>query len=133
MRLIDADALKNDLEQMLGQETLGSTVSDYGVGIGLAIKAVDDAKTLGDTQKLNGDLYAQMNQIITARDKWKRRAEAAERDINHCCSTCRYYFVFFNGSTPDHDCTNPDGGCSNNYDRWEWRGPREGNGGINNA
>lgn len=64
------------------------------------------------------------------RDAWQRRAKAVERDINRCCSTCRYYFVFFNGSTPDHDCTNPDGGCSNNYDRWQWRGSFPENGGA---
>ena len=51
----------------------------------------------------------------------------AERDgavesIPHDCKTCAYHVVFFNGCTLDHDCTNPDGGCSNNYDRWRWRG-----------
>lgn len=46
----------------------------------------------------------------------------AERDgaidsIPHDCKTCAYHVVFF--------CTNPDGGCSNNYNRWEWRGQKE--------
>ena len=48
--------------------------------------------------------------------------DAAIKSIPHDCKTCVYHTVFFNGCTPDHDCTNPDGGCSNNYDRWEWRG-----------
>lgn len=51
MRLIDADALKNELEEMLGPETLGSTVSDYGVGIKFAIAAVNRAKTLKEMPK----------------------------------------------------------------------------------
>lgn len=54
----------------------------------------------------------------------------AERDgavesIPHDCKTCAYHVVFFNGCTLDHDCTNPDGGCSNNCDRWKWRGIKE--------
>lgn len=48
--------------------------------------------------------------------------DAAVESIPHDCKTCAYHVVFFNGCTPDHDCTNPDGGCSNNYDRWRWRG-----------
>ncbi len=64
-------------------------------------------------------------EITADRDAWKLRAEAAEHDIDHCCSTCQYHYVFFNGCTLDHDCTNPDGGCTNNHDRWNWRGPCE--------
>ena len=45
--------------------------------------------------------------------------DAAIESIPHDCKTCVYHTVFFNGCTPDHDCTNPDGGCSNNYDRWK--------------
>lgn len=48
--------------------------------------------------------------------------DAAVESIPHDCKTCAYHVVFFNGCTLDHDCTNPDGGCSNNYDRWRWRG-----------
>ena len=51
MRLIDADALKNELEEMLGPESLGSIVSDYGVGIKFAIAAVDRAKPLKEMPK----------------------------------------------------------------------------------
>lgn len=51
--------------------------------------------------------------------------DAAVESIPHDCKTCAYHLVFFNGCTPDHDCTNPDGGCSNNYDRWRWRGIKE--------
>lgn len=72
----------------------------------------------------------QLKRAEQERNAWKLRAEAAERDIDHCCSTCQYHYVFFNGCTPDHDCTNPDGGCTNNCDRWHWRGPCAENGGT---
>ena len=55
----------------------------------------------------------------------KAERDAAVESIPHECKTCVYHTVFFNGCTPDHDCTNPDGGCSNNCDRWEWRGWKE--------
>ena len=56
----------------------------------------------------------------------KAERDAAVESIPHECKTCVYHTVFFNGCTLDHDCTNPDGGCSNNYDRWKWRGQKEG-------
>lgn len=59
-------------------------------------------------------------------ERAKRERDAAVESIPHECRTCIYYTVSFNGCTPDHDCTNPDGGCSNNYDRWKWRGQKEG-------
>lgn len=55
----------------------------------------------------------------------KAERDAAVESIPHECKTCVYHTVFFNGCTPDHDCTNPDGGCSNNCDRWKWRGPQK--------
>ena len=58
-------------------------------------------------------------------EKVKAERDAAVECIPHECKTCVYHTVFFNGCTPDHDCTNPDGGCSNNYDIWEWRGPQK--------
>ena len=58
-------------------------------------------------------------------EKVKAERDAAVECIPHECKTCVYHTVFFNGCTPDHDCTNPDGGCSNNYDRWQWRGMEE--------
>lgn len=59
-------------------------------------------------------------------ERVKRERDAAVESIPHECKTCVYHTVFFNGCTPDHDCTNPDGGCSNNCDRWKWRGWKEG-------
>ena len=59
-------------------------------------------------------------------ERVKRERDAAVESIPHECKTCVYHTVFFNGCTPDHDCTNPDGGCSNNCDRWKWRGRKEG-------
>ena len=63
-------------------------------------------------------LRADLARVTAERDE-------AIKSIPHDCKTCVYHTVFFNGCTPDHDCTNPDGGCSNNYDRWEWRGIKE--------
>lgn len=60
-----------------------------------------------------------------SRERMKQERDAAVKDIPHECKTCAYHMVSFNGCTPDHDCTNPDGGCSNNYDRWIWRGQKE--------
>ena len=67
----------------------------------------------------NEKLRAELEQVKAERD-------AAVESIPHECKTCVYHTVFFNGCTPDHDCTNPDGGCSNNCDRWKWRGRKEG-------
>lgn len=64
------------------------------------------------------------------RDEWKARCEAAERDIEHCCETCQYHHVYFDGYLSANDCTNLDGECLNNYDRWNWRGPCAENGGA---
>lgn len=63
-------------------------------------------------------LRAELARVTAERD-------AAVESIPHECKTCAYHVVFFNGCTPDHDCTNPDGGCSNNYDRWRWQAPKE--------
>lgn len=75
------------------------------------------------------DLCMEAAEALTALqaelEKVKAERDAAVECIPHECKTCVYHTVFFNGCTPDHDCTNPDGGCSNNYDRWEWRGPQK--------
>ena len=80
---------------------------------------ITDAATAISTLKdENEKLRAELEQV-------KAEKDAAVESIPHECKTCVYHTVFFNGGTPDHDCTNPDGGCSNNYDRWEWRGQEE--------
>ena len=73
------------------------------------------ATALSMLQVENEKLRAELEQAKAERD-------AAVESIPHDCKTCAYHVVFFNGCTLDHDCTNPDGGCSNNYDRWRWRG-----------
>lgn len=70
-------------------------------------------------------LAAELSETKQELEKVKAERDAAVECIPHECKTCVYHTVFFNGCTPDHDCTNPDGGCSNNYDRWEWRGPQK--------
>lgn len=78
----------------------------------------DAATTLSTLQAENEKLRAELEQV-------KEEKDAAVESIPHECKTCVYHTVFFNGCTLDHDCTNPDGGCSNNYDRWKWRGPHK--------
>ena len=69
-------------------------------------------------QAENEKLRAELEQV-------KAEKDAAVESIPHECKTCVYHTVFFNGCTLDHDCTNPDGGCSNNNDRWKWRGSKK--------
>lgn len=76
------------------------------------------ATVLSTLQAENEKLRAELARV-------KRERDAAVDSIPHDCKTCAYHVVFFNGCTPDHDCTNLDGGCSNNYDRWRWRGIKE--------
>ena len=78
----------------------------------------DAATALSTLQAENEKLRAELEQVKAERD-------AAVESIPHKCKTCVYHTVFFNGCTPDHDCINPDGGCSNNCDRWKWRGPQK--------
>lgn len=68
------------------------------------------------------ELRAENEKMRAELEQVKAERDAAVESIPHECKTCLYYMVSFNGCTPDHDCTNPDGGCSNNYDRWQWRG-----------
>lgn len=71
------------------------------------------------------ELRAENEKMRAELEQVKRERDAAVESIPHECKTCVYHTVFFNGCTPDHDCTNPDGCCSNNYDRWKWRGQKE--------
>lgn len=71
------------------------------------------------------ELRAENEKLRAELERVKEERDAVVESIPHECKTCVYHTVFFNGCTLDHDCTNPDGGCSNNYDRWRWRGPQE--------
>ena len=44
VRLIDANALLDDLQELLNQEVLGNTVSDVGAGIEIAMNRIKRAK-----------------------------------------------------------------------------------------
>ena len=81
-------------------------------------KALLNLQTVKDAAEALSALQSELEKVKAERD-------AAVECIPHECKTCVYHTVFFNGCTPDHDCTNPDGGCSNNYDIWEWRGPQK--------
>ena len=89
----------------------GRTVSQYD-------KEMSMCAYLDDLEAENEKLRAELERVKEERD-------AVVESIPHECKTCVYHTVFFNGCTLDHDCTNPDGGCSSNYDRWEWRGPQK--------
>lgn len=71
------------------------------------------------------ELRAENEKLRAELERVKEERDAVVESIPHECKTCVYHTVFFNGCTLDHDCTNPDGGCSNNYDRWRWRGRKE--------
>lgn len=70
-------------------------------------------------------LQAENEKLRAELERVKEERDAVVESIPHECKTCVYHTVFFNGCTLDHDCTNPDGGCSNNYDGWRWRGRKE--------
>ena len=85
-----------------------------------ALTYIREAADRGEIQAADTieKLQAELEQV-------KAEKDAAVESIPHECKTCVYHTVFFNGCTLDHDCTNPDGGCSNNNDRWKWRGQKE--------
>lgn len=83
------------------------------------------AKGLGEMSEENEKLRADVVRFNDLLASYQAERDAAVESIPHECKICIYYTVSFNGCTPDHDCTNPDGGCSNNYDRWQWRGIKE--------
>ena len=73
----------------------------------------DSQEALHALAEENQELKKRLAEVTAERD-------AAVKKLPHVCETCVYHNIVFNGGTLDHDCTNPDGGCSNNYDRWIW-------------
>lgn len=102
-----------DIDKLI--ERLNTYSAEHQQHGGITAEAADTLSTL---QAENEKLRAELEQVKAERD-------AAVESIPHECKTCVYHTVFFNGCTPDHDCTNPDGCCSNNYDRWKWHGQKE--------
>lgn len=66
-----------------------------------------------------------LEQLQAENERLKKERNAAVESIPHECKSCRYHEIFFDGYTPVCDCANPDGYCTNNYDRWQWRGRKE--------
>lgn len=88
----------------------------------------ENEKLRSEAEGMRSNWYKSVEEIRKLRaelEQVKAEKDAAVESIPHECKTCVYHTVFFNGCTLDHDCTNPDGGCSNNYDRWKWRGQKE--------
>ena len=96
-------------------EVLGMDCSDFEQ---VMVDAAEEISKISTLQAENEKLKADLARVTAERD-------AAVESIPHECKTCVHHTVFFNGCTPDHDCTNPDGGCSNNCDRWKWRGVKK--------
>ena len=126
--------LRNDADAYRNGKTLGRAFADQedvldNAATALSTLQAENEKLRADAVRLN-DLLASYQNVLVPELRSELGQAKAERDaavesIPHECKTCVYHTVFFNGCTPDHDCTNPDGGCSNNYDRWQWRGQKE--------
>ena len=138
--------LRNDADAYRNGETLGRAFADQedvldNAATALSTLQTENKKLRAEVESLKKGYCARCSipavkaeQIRDLTDAPKLRAEleqvkaekdAAVESIPHECKTCVYHTVFFNGCTLDHDCTNPDGGCSNNNDRWKWRGPHK--------
>ena len=66
-----------------------------------------------------------LEQLQAENDRLKRERDAVLKSFPYVCNSCRYHTMFYNGYAPVYSCTNPDGHCLNNYDKWQWRGPKE--------
>ena len=78
--------------------------------------------------ELRGQKYEQttaIDQLRAENDRLRRERDAVLKSFPYVCNSCRYHTMFYNGYAPVYDCTNPDGHCLNNYDKWQWRGPKE--------
>ena len=112
-----------DIEKLIEQLKKSADFEDYPVVASFA--AIIEKKYLREAATALSTLQAENEKLRGELEQVKAEKDAAVESIPHECKTCVYHTVFFNGCTPDHNCTNPDGGCSNNNDRWKWRGQKE--------
>ena len=71
------------------------------------------------------DAALALEQLQAENDRLKGERDAVLKSFPYVCNSCRYHTMFYNGYAPVYSCTNPDGHCLNNYDKWQWRGPKE--------
>lgn len=120
----------NQYSQALIAFHMGGEFSDMCVDAATALSTLqtENEKLRVEAEGMRSNWYKSVEEIKKLRaelEQVKAEKDAAVESIPHECKTCVYHTVFFNGCTLDYDCTNPDGGCSNNYDRWRWRGPQK--------
>ena len=75
--------------------------------------------------RLLEEAAAALEQLQAENDRLKGERDAVLKSFPYVCNSCRYHTMFYNGYAPVYSCTNPDGHCLNNYDKWQWRGPKE--------
>ena len=76
MRMIDANALLDDLQELLNQEVLGNTVSDVGAGIEIAMNRIKRAKET-TLNTLRDAIY----EDAVAHGLWEKTDNAVQRFI----------------------------------------------------
>ena len=106
-----------EIEKLIEQLQKSADFEDYPVVASFA--AIIEKKYLREAATA-------LEQLQAENDSLKGERDAVLESFPHECNSCRYQTIFFNGYAPVYSCTNPDGYCSNNYDRWQWRGPKEG-------
>ena len=84
VRLIDANALLDDMQELLNQEVLGNTISDVGVGIEIAMYAIKRAKET-TLNTLRDAIY----EDAVEHGLWERTDYTLE-----CCMERAYLFGF---------------------------------------
>ena len=105
-----------EIEKLIEQLQKSADFEDYPVVASFA--AIVEKKYLREAATA-------LEQLQAENDRLKGERDAVLKSFPYVCNSCRYHTMFYNGYAPVYDCTNPDGHCLNNYDKWQWRGPKE--------